>query len=383
MAQRYDCIVLGTGGFGSGALYHLARRGVRALGIEQFQAAHDRGSSHGETRIVRQAYFEHPAYVPLLRHSYELWSQLEAEAGCPLMHLCGLMLAGPPEGEAIAGARLAAQSHQIEIENVPPAHAALRFPGFRVPEGFEVVFEARAGYLEVENCVRAHLERAQVRGATLRTGETARQWSSDERSVRVRTERGEYEAAALIITAGAWASRMLADLNAPLSVLRKPVFWHPVTGPEYDVARGAPAFYFQMPSGAFYGFPSLDGATVKLAEHTGGEPVADPDHLARSTHDRDHEPVRRFIQQTMPALDLQPLRSSVCMYTMSPDNHFLIDRHPEHANVVFGAGFSGHGFKFTGVLGAALADLALDGRTSLPIAFLGMDRSGLHSARRE
>ena len=372
--QRYDCIVLGMGGFGSGALYHLGRRGVRALGIDQFHAAHDRGSSHGETRIIRQAYFEHPDYVPLLRRSYDLWRELESETGRRLMHLCGLMLAGPPDGEAISGAKLAAELHELEIESVPAASAAVRFPGFRVPEGSEVVFEDNAGYLEVENCVRAHQERAQAHGAVLQTGESVREWSSDGRSVRVRTDRGEYEAERLIITAGAWASRVLWELNVPLTVLRKPVFWHPVAGPEYDVARGAPTFYFEMPSGAFYGFPSLDGATVKLAEHSGGEPVADPDQLDRSIGERDFEPVGRFIEQTMPALDPRPQRSSVCMYTMSPDGHFLVDRHPQHANVVFGAGFSGHGFKFTSVLGEALADLALEGATTLPVEFLRIDR---------
>lgn len=372
--QRYDCIVLGMGGFGSGALYHLARRGARVLAIEQFQPAHGRGSSHGETRIIRQAYFEHPDYVPLLRRSYDLWRELESETGRRLMHLCGLMLAGPPDGEAISGAKLAAKLHELEIESVSAVSAAERFPGFRVPEGSEVVFEDNAGYLEVENCVRAHLERAEAQGAALRTGEAVREWSSDGKTVRVRTDRGEYEAARLIVTAGAWASRLLADLNVPLTVLRKPVFWHAVTGPEYDVAGGAPAFYFEMPSGAFYGFPSLDGATVKLAEHTGGEPVADPDQLDRSTSERDSDSVRDFIEQTTPALDPRPQRSSVCMYTMSPDGHFLVDRHPQHANVVFGAGFSGHGFKFTSVLGEALAELALEGATTLPVEFLRIDR---------
>lgn len=381
MSRRYDCIVLGVGGFGSGALYHLARRGVRVLGIERFGVAHDRGSSHGETRIIRQAYFEHPDYVPLLRRAYELWRELEGETGRSLMRLCGLMLAGPPDGEAVSGAKLAARLHQLDIESVSPADAARRFSGFRIPDDFEVVFEAEAGYLRVEDCVRAHVERAVAHGAALRTEEAVLEWTSDGESARVRTDRGEYEGARLIITAGAWAARLLAEIDVPLTVLRKPAFWHPVTGPVYNEDRGAPAFYFEMPAGAFYGFPSLDGRTVKLAEHTGGEPVADPDRLNRGTGESDHEPVRGFVEQVMPALDPRPVRSSVCLYTMSPDGHFLVDRHPRHANVVFGAGFSGHGFKFTSVLGEALADLALEGRTRLPVRFLRIDREGLRQRR--
>jgi sarcosine oxidase len=347
------------------------------LGLEQFGAAHDRGSSHGETRIIRKAYFEHPDYVPLLRRAYALWRELESESGRSLMHLCGLMLAGPPAGEAIPGAKLSAELHGLNIESVSPVEASQRFPGFRIPQGFDVVFEADAGYLEVENCVRAHIERARSYDAAMRLDETVLNWASDGRTVRVRTDRDEYEAGTLIVTAGAWSRRLLSGVNVRLTVLRKPVFWHAVTSAVYDLDRGAPAFYFEMPAGAFYGFPSLDGRTVKLAEHTGGGPVDDPAGIDRTVRQGDHESVRRFIEQAMPALNPQPVRHSVCMYTMTPDGHFLVDRHPEHANVVFGAGFSGHGFKFTSVLGEALADLALEGRTELPIGFLGIERAGL------
>ena len=377
MVQTYDCIVLGVGGFGSGALFHAARRSARVLGVEQFGIAHDRGSSHGETRIIRQAYFEHPDYVPLLRRAYELWRELESDSNRRLMHLCGLLLAGPAEGEAISGARLAAEQHGLDIETVDSSAAARRFPGFRIPAEFAIVFEGNAGYLEVENCVRAHVECGLRQGAVLRTEETVHEWTSDGRTVRLRTDRGEYSAGRLIITAGAWADRLLHETGVALSVLRKPVFWHPVTAPVYNVAEDAPTFYCEMPYGAFYGFPSLDARTVKLAEHSGGDRVNNPHALERTTTAADHQSVRRFVAEVMPGLAPQAARSSICMYTMSPDGHFLVDRHPEYENVVFGAGFSGHGFKFTGVLGEALADLALEGRTDLPVGFLKLDRPGL------
>ena len=374
MPETFDCIVLGVGGFGSGALYHLARRGARVLGIEQYGVAHDRGSSHGETRIIRKAYFEHPDYVPLLLRAYDLWRELEAESGRDLMRLRGLMLAGLPEGEAIAGARLSARQHGLQIEDLTATDAAARWPGFRFPEEFAVVFEADAGYLAVEECVRTHVERAVARGAVVRTGETVTGWTDDGRTVRVTTDRGKYESLRLVVAAGAWAGRLLRDLSVPLSVVRKPVFWHSSPTADYDASRGTPAFYLDTPEGAFYGFPRLDGQTVKVAEHTGGDAVQDPGRLDRVTTDADHSRVRAFVERMMPQLDPRPVRSSVCMYTLTPDRHFLIDRHPRHPNVVFGAGFSGHGFKFTSVLGAALAELALDGRTELPVQFLSVSR---------
>ena len=379
MAETYDVIVLGVGGFGSGALYHLARRGLRALGIERFSIAHDRGSSHGESRIIRKAYIEHPDYVPLVTAAYDLWSDLEAESNAALFHRTGLVIAGPPNGEAIRGTRLAAKLHNLDISEVPVAEVHSRFPGFKFPGGDAVMFDADAGYLEVENCVRTHADCARSRGAVIREQESVIAWSSDGRRVRVRTDRAEYEAAGLILAAGAWSSRILGDLSIPLTVLRKPVFWHPARGSEYDLRRGAPTFYFEQPDGHFYGFPAIDGTTIKVAEHTGGSAVADPLLIDRDVHRADIEPVARFVAACLPNASPQFIRHSVCMYTMTPDHHFIVDRHPQFANVVLGAGFSGHGFKFTTVLGAALADLATDGRTAFPIQFLSLDRESLRT----
>lgn len=381
MPSTYDVIVLGVGGFGSGTFDHLARRGVRVLGLEQFGIAHDRGSSHGETRIIRKAYFEHPDYVPLLVRAYELWSDLQSSAGRELWNLCGLMLAGPPEGEAIAGAKLAAQMHRLSLEELKLSAARTRFPGFRFRDDFSVVFEADAGFLHVEECVLAHIERAVENGAVMKTGERVLAWSSDGKSIRVRTTQAEYHAGRLVVTAGAWAGRILADLAIPLEVVRKPVFWHNVKTRDYDVTNGASAYLFDMPAGQFYGFPSLDGKSLKVAEHTGGEPVSDPLALDRGIHDSDLRPIRSFLTESMPNVTPDPVRHSVCMYTLSPDRHFIVDRHPQYENVAIGAGFSGHGFKFTSVIGEALADLALDGKTSLPIGFLSLNRPALQNSQ--
>lgn len=380
MSERYDLIVVGVGGFGSAVLYHAARRGLSVLGLEQFSIAHDRGSSHGETRIIRQAYFEHPDYVPLLLSAYDLWRQLEAEQGRTLMHLCGLMLAGPPEGETIAGAKLAARVHGIPLHDVAPPETNTRFPGFRFPENSAIVYEPNAGYLEVENCVRAHVDGALQRGAKLQTDTTVQDWQPTGDTVRIRTSSDEYEAAAVVVTAGPWASRLLRDLAIPLEVVRKPLFWFPTRSPAYDVAAAAPAFYFETAFGHFYGFPSVDKRTVKAAEHSGGQPVAEPHNVDRSILPGDLHLLSQFLRECLPQVDPRPARHSVCLYTLTPDRHFIVDRHPEHPHVALGAGFSGHGFKFTSVIGEALVDLAIDGFTRHPVGFLSAGREALASS---
>ncbi|TXT27724.1 MAG: sarcosine oxidase [Planctomycetota bacterium] len=375
MADVFDVIVLGIGGFGSGAAYHLARRGLRVLGLDRFGPAHDQGSSHGETRIIRKAYFEHSDYVPLLLRAYDLWADLEAESQQQLFWKCGLMLAGLPNSEAISGARLSANQHGLTIENLSASAATQRWPGFRVPDTFDVVFEPDAGFLKVEDCVRAHLDQAAARGATLLFDEPAVSWSSTGHEVRVRTATREFVAASLVITAGPWAAELMSDLKLPLQVLRKPVFWSETTSPACNLDAGMPTFYFEMPSSkSFYGFPSLDGQLLKVAQHSGGELVADPLLVDRQLHDADVQPVSDFLQACLPRVRSQPAKHSVCMYTVTPDRHFVVDRHPEFPNVVFGCGFSGHGFKFTSVLGKALAELAADGRSDLPIDFFNLRR---------
>jgi len=377
MAEVFDVIVLGIGGFGSGAAYHLARRGLRVLGLDRFRPAHDQGSSHGETRIIRKAYFEHPDYVPLLLKAYDLWADLEAESQQQLFWKCGLLLAGLPDSEAISGARLSAKQHGLTIENLTASAATDRWPGFKVPNSFDAVFEPDAGFLKVEDCVRTHLDMATAHGATLLFDEPVASWSSTGREVRVCTATREFVAASLVITAGSWAASVLADLKLPLQVLRKPIFWFETTSPAYNLAASMPTFYFEMPAEAastFYGFPSLDGQVLKVAQHSGGELVADPLLVDRQLRESDVQPIADFLRTCLPAVRTQPVRHSTCLYTVTPDRHFVVDRHPEFSNVVIGCGFSGHGFKFTSVLGSVFADLATTGSTELSLDFLNLAR---------
>jgi sarcosine oxidase len=368
-----DAIVVGLGGFGSAALYHLALRGARVLGLESFHAAHAWGSSHGQTRIIRKAYFEHPNYVPLLHAAYALWRALEQETGRTLLVQAGLVLSGRPESESIAGTLRSAREHNLAVELLSPADARRRFDGFVFPDDFQTIFEQQAGFLEVESCVQSHLDRARALGASMGFGEPVVSWRAVAGGVEVVTSQNCYQAGRLVVTAGPWASQILAELlAAQLQVVRKPVFWFPA-GRNLSLSAGTPTFFFETAFGQFYGFPRIDGNCLKVAEHTRGD-VADPGSVDRALHPEDLAAVARFLRVHLPGVRPIPAAHSVCLYTKTPDQHFLIDWHPRHRQVVFGAGFSGHGFKFTTVLGQALAEMALNGRTALPVQFLSLSR---------
>jgi sarcosine oxidase len=377
--STFDVIVIGTGGVGSSALSHLSRRGVHALGIDRFPPGHDRGSSHGHTRVIRLAYFEHPDYVPLLRRAYDLWRELEETREEKLYHQVGVLQVGLPEGEVIAGVRASAKMHGLQVEDVPLAEFARRFPGFGLADDHAALFEERAGYLLVERSVIAHAEEAVRHGAVLASGEEVRAWRIVGDGVIVETDRNQYAARRLIITAGAWAGQLLADLGIPLRVLRKQLHWFAPQRDLYRETTGSPCFLYDLPEGFFYGFPQLDERGVKVAEHSGGREITDPLDVDRELDERDSQTVANFIKHHMPAMSTKLVDYATCLYTMSPDGHFIVDRHPQHSQVSFAAGLSGHGFKFTSVLGEILAELALDGRASLPIEFLSARRDALRS----
>jgi monomeric sarcosine oxidase len=370
----YDVIILGTGGVGSAAAYQLAKRGARVLGLDRFSGGHDRGSSHGETRVIRQAYFEHPDYVPLLLRAYELWRELEAECGVDLLNQVGLLQVGPSEGAVVRGVWESARLHGLAVESFTPGEILRRFPGFRVPAGSVGVFEPAAGYLRVERCVLAHLAAAKLNGAELRSGVAAQAWHADGSGVRVATDQGDFAAEKLIITAGPWAPHVLAGLGVPMQIRRKHVYWFPSSDARYLESSGCPTYLFELPQGVFYGFPQIDELGVKAAEHSGGAVVADPLADPRELDAVDLARVESFLADHLPGVGRPMQHRNVCYYTMSPDEEFLVDRHPQHENVYVAAGLSGHGFKFTSVLGEALADLATQASTGLPIGFLGLGR---------
>jgi len=376
--ETFDAIVLGVGGVGSAALYHLARSGASVLGIEQFGLAHDRGSSHGQTRLIRQTYFEHPDYVPLVQRAFDGWRALEQATGADLYREVGLIQIGPPTGEVIRGVRRSAAEHNLPIENLTAQEAMQRFPGLKIPADYESVYEARAGYLFVERCVEAHVAAAQQLGAAVHLNESVRNWRVANGTVRVETDRGEYAAKHLVIAAGAWSVPLLAGLGVRLELRRKPLYWYQTNTDDYRAERGFPGFLFDLAEGCFYGFPQIDQQGLKVAEHSGGRVITDPATVDRQLDAADEARVASFVQRHLPAVSSTRTQHAVCMYTMSPDGHFILDRHPQHSEVAFVAGLSGHGFKFAGILGEELARLALDGKVDPRARFLSLKRESLH-----
>ncbi|MEQ9412083.1 MAG: N-methyl-L-tryptophan oxidase [Fuerstiella sp.] len=372
----YDVIVIGTGGVGSAALCELAGRGLRVLGLDRFPPGHQRGSSHGQTRIIRRSYFEHPDYVPLLNMAWDLWDELCARRDTALLQRTGLVYFGPPQSPVITGVIESAAQHHLKVDVLEHKESAVQFPAFVVPDEATVLFESEAGYLFVEECVTAFIDDAIQQKAEIKSDATVLSWSSHGSHVSVDTDGGRYEAARLVVTAGAWSRSLLAELDIPLQVVRKHLHWYTTRDRHCQQARGCPCFFYAAMNGYFYGFPDF-GHGLKVAEHSGGQPIDDPlrdDHHEESA---DTERIGSFLQQYLPGVDQQRLRHDVCFYTMTPDEHFIIDRHPEHPNVVFAAGLSGHGFKFASAIGRMLTELAVDGRTSVPLDFLSLQRAGL------
>lgn len=366
MTKRYDVIVLGVGAMGSAACWRLAKRGAKVLGLEQHTIGHALGSSHGETRLIRQAYFEHPSYVPLLRQAYDLWRELERKTGRIVFHQNGLVVYGPKSGTIMQGIRRSSAEHGVPITEYEAKQAAAAFPEYEPEPGHEALFEPGAGYLEVEAAVTAQAWAASQLGADIREKEPALALDPAPGGVRVSTYKGTYEAARVVVTAGAWSAGFLDRIRPQLKVHRVPLVWFD-SDDRYDAATGLPCFGFELESGFYYGVPRVSPRGVKVGLHRPGDVVKDPAKVDRELRPDDLAPLLTFIKSCLPGVKPVHTHHVVCMYTMTPDEHFVLDT---NGSVTYAAGFSGHGFKFAPVIGEALADLALVGSTALPIDFL-------------
>ncbi|MDP9366600.1 MAG: N-methyl-L-tryptophan oxidase [Chloroflexota bacterium] len=371
---HYDVIVLGGGTMGSAAAWSLAKRGARTLVLEQFSHVHPFGSHGGRTRVIRHAYAESPAYVPLVQRADDLWLELEHLAGEKILHRTGgLELAAPGYRHARA-ARESAQLHGLPHEWLTPQEANRRWDAVNVPEDWDVLFSPQAGFLLNEPALRS-LARFAVRlGAELHEHEPARDWGATADEVWVRTDRETYRADRLVVTAGAWAASLLADLGLPLTVLRKVLFWLAVEDPAPLALGRFPVFIVDSDAGEIYGFPIHDHPGLKIAEHSGGQPT-DPNTVDRTVRDEEKQSVVALSGRIFRGVTDRVLESTVCLYTMTPDTDFVVDRHPASPRVVLGAGFSGHGFKFATSVGELLAALALDEATE-PYPHLALSRFG-------
>lgn len=376
MTDAYDVIVVGLGAMGSATAWQLARRGRGVLGLEQFAAGHSRGSSYGESRIIREIYFEHPNYVPLVRRAYELWEELERETGTALLTITGGLMIGPRDGRLVSGVLRSAAAHDIPHEVLEAPEVAERFPGFELRGNDVAVVDSKAGVLNADECVRAQLRSAARFGAELHFDERVTRWESDGDRVQVETTNGVYAARHLVLSAGPWMRELLPPLATTLTVERQVLAWfEPSTNTEwYDPTRFPIYLWEYAGSHMGYGFPRL-AQGVKAAVFHDGDVVRDPDAMDRSVEPHEVERVRDALIHILPGVAAGTLRETkVCPFTNTPDTHFVIDFHPSFANVLISSPCSGHGFKFASAIGELQADLITRGQSRFDVSLFQFDR---------
>ena len=371
---QFDVVVCGLGATGSAALYQLARRGVRVLGLERFRPGHDRGSSHGETRIIRLGYFEHPSYVPLVRNAYAAWREIERATGRQLLHVTGIVEIGPPGGVLVAGTLASSRQHGLRHEILAAPELMQRFPAFRVPPDYVGVVQPDGGFLEAEPSIDAMVGLATAKGAEIRSGETIAAIEPVAGGVRISTDRGVVEAGAAIVALGPWVKDLLPDLPAPIRVTRQVLAWFEPVDPALLAGGGLPVFLLESRHGIHYGFPPLRSHSIKVAKHHHRDQSVDPDAYDRTVAREDEMLIRAAIAEHLPAANGRLIKSQTCLYTMTPDGDFLIDRLPGSAPIVVASPCSGHGFKFAPAIGDILADLATTGATAYDITRFALKR---------
>lgn len=369
----YDTIIIGAGGMGSAIACHLARRGQRVLAIDRFTPAHDKGSSHGRSRVIRKAYFEDPRYVPMLHRAYDLWRELEQETREKLLYFCGVLNMGPADHACIRGVRQSVTQHALQHEVLDAGEIERRWPVFRPHENDVGIFEADGGFHPPERAVRLHVQLAESRGAVFRWSSTVRTWTSNPVEVRVATDDAEYTARNLVISAGAWLETIAGNLGIPLAIERQVQLWWQTADPALFRHDRMPAFIHFTGDRAYYGIPALGDEGVKISRHHGGEKT-NADEIDRSLRPPDEADVRDYLRRHVPAAN-GPLRShAVCMYTNTPDDHFILDRHPQHENVIVAGGFSGHGFKFAPLVGEFVSEMITTGTSAAQAELFSIDR---------
>ena len=375
--KEYDAIVIGVGGMGSAALYHLARRGWRALGLEQFDVPHEMGSSHGYSRMIRYTLQEHPSYVPLVRRAYELWHQLENASRERLLVTTGSIRAGYAEDEYFQGAIAACEEHHIPYEVLTGQETNRRFPGYNFDRDISAVYQADGGFLLPERCIVNHVNAALEAGAEVHGRERVLDWEPSGEGVAVRTTRGSYRAARLVVSAGAWAAKVAPALARYAVAERQVLGWFQPERPELYRTDTFPVFGLYVEEGRFYGFPAYGVPGFKVGRSHHLHQTVDPDLLDRDVYEEDEAVLRNFVERYFPAAAGPALSLKTCMFTNSPDGHFILDLHPEHPQVSLASGFSGHGFKFASVIGEIMADLAMFGETPHDLALFRLGRFGM------
>ena len=371
----FDAIVVGVGGMGSAACWHLARRGQRVLGLERFDIPHAMGSSHGLTRIIRLPYYEDPAYVPLLQRAYVLWRELEAATGTPVLHITGSIDASAEDGEPFAGALRSARQHDLRHEVLTGAEVNERFPAYHLPPDFRAVWQPDGGFIASERAIVAHVAAAQKAGAEIHARERVLSWSVGAAGVHVETDRGSYTAGRLVLAAGAWMGELVGELAALARPERQVLAWLQPQRPELFSPDRFPVFNMTVPEGRYYGLPVFDVPGFKLGRYHHRHEQTAADVLRREVDAEDEAILRQFAARYFPAGTGPTMALRTCLFTNAPDEHFILDHHPAHPDIVLASPCSGHGYKFCSVIGEIVADMVSgNGRTRHDIGFLRLDR---------
>lgn len=367
---------------GSSACYHLAKRGFKVLGLEQFDIVHEFGAHAGQSRIIRKAYFENPDYVPLLERAYQNWASLEEESGQQIYFKTGLLYFGPSDHLLMKGVKQSASLYDIALENLDTSSALKQFPQFGIPNDFEVLFEPEAGFVTPENAIKVFSEQSIKNGAIIHANEKVREWKKEGDEIVIATDKNSYRCEKLVITAGAWVGKIIPEFSDRINVTRQFVAWIQPRQWDHFTLGNFPCWLMADNStpGCYYGFPILDEDRfgpprgLKLAHHHPAVP-ADPDNVNRQRTKQDEDDLQYVLAKYLPGCYESLLSYKICLYANSPDEDFIVDKLPGYEdNVVLAGGFSGHGFKFASVVGEILADLSTVGSTNLPIGFLNAGR---------
>lgn len=374
----YDVAIIGAGTMGMAAGAFLAQQKVKTLLIDAFDPPHINGSHHGDTRLIRHAYGEGRQYVTLVKRAQQLWEELEQQSGYKIFENTGVLGLGPKDSPFLQETIAAAQKYELPLEILSGQEIKGRWPGFSVPDHYIGCFEAASGLIYSENAIQAYKEMAVKNGANLVTNTPVQYIDvNDAHGVKISTENSTYYAKKVIVTAGAWAAKLLPDLNLPIQPTRKAVGWFEAPSDLYDAVK-FPSFFIEDNDKKAYGFPNLNGTGLKIGTSGGGQPI-DPNLHTQNfgLYDTDEDDLRHLLQTYLPDANGELLQGKTCLYTISGDHDFIVDHHPENEHVIFACGFSGHGFKFGSVMGEVLSQMALEGQSEFDISIFSLKRFDL------
>jgi sarcosine oxidase len=373
--RNYDVVVVGLGAMGSAALYALARRGRRVIGIDRFEPGHRLGSSHGESRIIRIAYYEDPVYVPLLRLAYEAWERLERDTGEHILTITGILEAGIEGSALVQGSLRSALQHDIPHEVLLPEQVNKRFPAFSIPADWQCIFQPDAGILQPEIAINSYVKSASSLGATVALGTRVESVLPVGDHIAVRLESGEtIEAGSAVLAVGPWIQELVPELGSKLRLTRQPLMWFEPQEMQLVRPPSMPVFFFDTPEDLIYGFPDFRGSGVKAGSHLSCGELTSADETRAEVSDEEKAHLTRMMSRFIPAAAGRVRQTHVCIYTRSADEHFVLGLHPSASQIVLASPCSGHGFKFASIFGEILADLAMTGATDKPIDFFRPSR---------